>query len=268
MRVLTVFAHHNRHSFCRAALDRFSEGVAAAGHSHEIVDLHAIGWNPVLTDRDSPNWVDDSVPDDVLESMHVEETMRKAATKPWQRFMLERFIAGLDARGILRKVRARGGPRDVAEQQAKLARADALVLISPVYFMGFPAILKGWIDRVLSLGFAFGFKAEAWRGDVAGRLPLLTTKKALIINTTIFDEATYEAGHRAAMQLLIDEYCLRYPGIAEVHHEYFYAVHGVDDATRRRYLDRAYQLGRELFAPEGERQLPRPAAVASATDGL
>ena len=30
------------------------------------------------------------------------------------------------------------------------------------------------------------------------------------------------------------------------HHEYFYAVHGADDATRRGYLERAYSLGREF----------------------
>jgi hypothetical protein len=29
-------------------------------------------------------------------------------------------------------------------------------------------------------------------------------------------------------------------------HEYFHAVHGADDATRRAYLDRAYRLGLEF----------------------
>jgi NAD(P)H dehydrogenase (quinone) len=54
-------------------------------------------------------------------------------------------------------------------QQEKVARADALAFISPVYFVGFPAILKGWIERVFTLGFAFALKPEAWRGDVSGR---------------------------------------------------------------------------------------------------
>lgn len=63
---------------------------------------------------------------------------------------------------------ALGPPRDVAEQQAKVAQADALAFVAPVYFVGFPAILKGWIERVFSLGFAFGMTADAWRGDVGG----------------------------------------------------------------------------------------------------
>jgi NAD(P)H dehydrogenase (quinone) len=112
-----------------------------------------------------------------------------------------------------------GAPRDVAEQQAKVARADALAFVAPVYFMGFPAILKGWIERVFSLGFAFGMTAQAWRGDIAGRLPLLKHEKALIMQTTIWNEESYEAGLKAAMKVLIDEYALHYPGIQRIEHE-------------------------------------------------
>ena len=39
--------------------------------------------------------------------------------------------------------------------------ADTLALIAPVYFVGVPAILKGWIERVFTLGFRFF--AEALR---------------------------------------------------------------------------------------------------------
>jgi putative NADPH-quinone reductase len=35
------------------------------------------------------------------------------------------------------------------------------------------------------------------------------------------------------MRVVIDEFTLTYPGIKNVEREYFYAVHGVDDATRR-----------------------------------
>lgn len=249
MKVLTIYAHHNPRSFCHAVLERFCAGLKDAGHSNEVVDLHAIGFDPVFRDADGPNWVDDSVPDDVLAHMNVEKSLTEAASGPIRRFLLKRWIGGLDARGILRKLHESGGPSDVAAQQAKVAAAEALVFICPVYFVGFPAILKGWIDRVFTLGFAFALKPEAWRGDVKGRLPLLRHKKALVINTTIWDQRAYDdAGLGAAMKTLIDEYSLSYPGIASVEHVYFYAVHGADDATRRRYLDRAYALGRDFGA--------------------
>jgi putative NADPH-quinone reductase len=48
------------------------------------------------------------------------------------------------------------------------------------------------------------------------------------------------------MTRLMDEYALRYPGIKRVEHEYFYAVYGADEATRRGYLERAYALGLEF----------------------
>jgi NAD(P)H dehydrogenase (quinone) len=246
MKVLTIYAHHNPRSFCHGVLERFCAGLRDAGHENEIVDLHAIGFNPVFSGRDGPNWIDDSVPDDVLPYMKVRRSLLEGAGDALRRLWLRRWMGDLDDRAIIRKLRALGGPRDVAEQQRKVAWADALVFISPVYFVGFPAILKGWIDRVFSLGFAFGFKPEAWRGDIRGRQPLLNHKKALIINTTIFDENAYNDGLRAAMKTLIDEFALTYPGIKSVEHVYFYAVHGADDRTRRSYLDRAYALGRDF----------------------
>jgi NAD(P)H dehydrogenase (quinone) len=246
MRVLTVYAHHNPRSFCHAVLERFTEGLRDAGHASEVVDLHAIGFDPVLRDHDTPDWIDDSVPDDVLEHMQVRRSLTEASRNPIRRLMVRRWIGDRDDREIVRRLHALGAPRDVAEQQAKVARADALAFIAPVYFVGFPAILKGWIERVFSLGFAFGMTADAWRGDIAGRIPLLTHEKALIIQTTIWNEASYDAGLKAAMKALIDEYALRYPGIKRVEHEYFHALHGADDAMRRSYLDRAYLLGREF----------------------
>ena len=246
MRVLTIYAHHNPRSFCHAILERFTQGLLDAGHTSEVVDLHAIHFDPVLHYRDAPDWIDDSVPDDVLERMRLRRSLLEGARNPLRRLMVKRWMGDRDDRRLARKLQALGPPRDVAEQQAKVAQADALAFIAPVYFVGFPAILKGWIERVFSLGFAFGMTAEAWRGDVGGRMPLLTHEKALIIQTTIWNEASYDAGLKAAMKLLIDEYALRYPGIQRVQHEYFHAVHGADESVRQAYLERAYQLGREF----------------------
>jgi NAD(P)H dehydrogenase (quinone) len=246
MRVLTLYAHDNPRSFCHALLERFDAGLRDAGHDNEVVDLHAIGFDPVLRARDRPNWIDDSVPDDVLARMNMEPTLMAAARTPLERWMLKRWIGGRDARGIVRKIHASRGPADVAAQQAKVAAAQALVFIAPVFFVGFPAILKGWIERVFMLGFAFGLTADGWRGSIEGRIPLLRHEKALIMQTTIFDRHAYDAGLRSAMSVLIDDFALRYPGIGRVEHEYFYAVYGADDETRRQNLERAYRLRRQF----------------------
>ena len=244
MRVLTIYAHHNPRSFCHAVLERFTDGLRDAGHVSEVVDLHAIRFNPVFDERDGPDWVDDSVPDDVLAHWQVRQSLVAGARNPLRRILVKRWIGNSDERQLVRRLHALGPPRDVAEQQAKVANADALAFVAPVYFMGFPAILKGWIERVFSLGFAFGMTPDAWRGDVKGRIPLLTHDKALVLQTTIWDQASYDAGLKAAMEVLVDQYALRYPGIKRVEHAYFHAVNSADAATRQAYLDRAYQLGR------------------------
>lgn len=247
MRVLTIYAHHNKHSLCHAILERFEAGLRDAGHENETIDLHAIGFDPVLRKEDGPNWIDDSIPDDVLENMNVKSSLIMSAGGPLRRALARLWVRNKDPRQIIRELHSAGGPADVKAQQEKVARAEALAFISPVYFVNFPAILKGWIDRVFSLGFAFGFKPEAWRGDISGRLPLLRHKKALIINTTIFDEKSYETnGMRAAMKVLVDDYEFRFPGIQSVEHKYFYAVHGADTAKLKAYLEEAYELGKKF----------------------
>ena len=87
-------------------------------------------------------------------------------------------------------------------QQQKVARAEALAFVAPVHFLSFPAMLKGWLDRVWTPGFAYDLTADAWRGDITGRRARLTHQKALIIQTTIFDERAYDAGLREAMRIL------------------------------------------------------------------
>src|SRR3990170_453478 len=48
-------------------------------------------------------------------------------------------------------------PEDVLDQQSKVARADALAFVFPIWYIFYPAIVKGWIDRVLSHGFAYKY---------------------------------------------------------------------------------------------------------------
>jgi len=245
MNVLTVFAHSGSGSFCHALLERFDAGLRDAGHVNEVVDLYAIGFDPVIRDRDMPNWLDPEQPEEMLVRNRLRQRMLEGARGPFARFAARRLLGDRDDRGIVRLLQERFRPKDVAAQQAKVARAQALAFIAPVFFVGFPAMLKGWIERVFTLGFAFDLTAEGWRGDIRGRVPLLRHEKALILQPTIFDRRAYqEEGLADAMRVLMDEYCLRFPGVKRVEHAYFHAIYGADDATRRGYLDEAYRLGR------------------------
>ena len=246
MRILTVYAHPEPKSFCHAVLQPFTKGLEDAGHTSEVIDLYAMEFDPVLKTRDFSNWLPDENAPDVVEK--VVERIQAPGASRFQRFMAWWLFRNKSPQEIVTLLSKRG-PNDVRVHQEKVARAQALAFISPVWFVGFPAILKGWIERVFTLGFAFSLTSEGWHGDIRGRIPLLKHDKALIISTTIFNEAAYQAGLGEAMRRLIDEFTLHYPGIRTVEHEYFYAVNMADEKTLRNYLERAYRLGKEFTTP-------------------
>jgi NAD(P)H dehydrogenase (quinone) len=243
MKVLTVYANPNPKSFCHAVLEQFDRGLRDAGHQNEVVDLYAIRFNPVLGTRDAPSWVNEGLPMEVLENMNLKKQALDAAANPIQRLMINMMLRNKNTKDIL-KIAWQHRPKDTIEQQEKVSKADGLAFISPVWFVGFPAILKGWIERVFTAGFAFGLSTEGWKGDIGGRIPLLKHEKVSIINTTLFNEAAYKAGLEQAMKRLIDDFAFRYPGIGKVEHTYYYAVSGADENTRKGYLQNAYLLGK------------------------
>ncbi len=117
-----IVAHPQPSSF-NARL--FHDGVEALSRTHdvEITDLHAQGFDPVLAARDL------GLP--LGRAGNVVDLM--AETRAEQQV-----------------------PDDVLEEQRKLASADLVVLQFPLWWYGPPAILKGWFDRVLTNGFAYG----------------------------------------------------------------------------------------------------------------
>jgi NAD(P)H dehydrogenase (quinone) len=242
MKVLTVYAHHDPGSFCHVALERFTEGLAAAGHSSKVVDLYAIGFDPVFRARDVASYIDAEIPPSILAEMNPRRRVLDGCRGPLQRWLATRALRGKSNAEVATFIRDRM-PADVRAQQAKVAWADGLAFIAPVHFCNFPAILRGRIERVFTYGFAYGLTAAGWHGDVAGRLPLLHHRRALIMTSTLFDKSAYDAGIRDAMDRTIDEWTFRYPGISDVEHVYFYAAASAPPETIDRYLTQAYRLG-------------------------
>jgi len=58
VKVLIVFSHPRRQSFCGAVLDSFVGGLEEAGHDREIADLHHEGFDPRMPEADEPDWND------------------------------------------------------------------------------------------------------------------------------------------------------------------------------------------------------------------
>ena len=96
---------------------------------------------------------------------------------------------------------------DVAAEQARIDRADALVLVYPVYWWSMPALLKGWIDRVFSNGWAY---------DEGPDLPTVRKLRHLPIHLVAIggaDMRTYARhGYFGAMKTQIDHGIFGYCG--------------------------------------------------------
>ena len=68
---------------------------------------------------------------------------------------------------------------DVAEQANRLLKAEGLVLIFPTWWFSFPAMLKGWFDRVWGPGIAYDHASDF--GPIKPRLNKL--RNVLVITS-------------------------------------------------------------------------------------
>ena len=152
MKVLLVFAHPEQRSFNGALRDVAVAELKAQGHEVQVSDLYAAGWKSAVDRADFPGF-DPELP------LQPGRASKKA------------FLAGdLTA--------------DVVAEQEKLVWADLLILQFPLWWFTMPAILKGWVDRVFSYGFAYGVGEHSERrwGDRYGE-GTMAGKRAMLIVT-------------------------------------------------------------------------------------
>jgi NAD(P)H dehydrogenase (quinone) len=245
MKVLVIYTHHNPASFTHAILEQVTKGLEDGGHDYKVNDLNAIGFDPVFRLQDSVQFAHESVPEELLEEMNPAEAIMELAGGPIRRLMARRWLRDKSLAEIVEAI-GQHKPKDVAEQQALVADAEGLIFVAPVFWMGFPAMLKGWLERVFAYGFAYTLTPEGWKGNLDGRVPLLTQEKGLIITPTFFTEEEYDKGWREAIDTILCDWGLEMAGVKQAEHVYFYAVLAVGDEARRAYLQEAYRLGRDF----------------------
>lgn len=130
----------------------------------------------------------------------------------------------------------------MAAEHARLARADALVLVFPVYWWSFPALLKGWIDRVFTQGYAY---EEGTDGKLAKKLGHLQVH---LLGIGGADMGTYERhGYSEAMKTQIDHGIFGYCGAPVASSRLLLQSSQQDMAAA--HLAAARELGSCLFPP-------------------
>ncbi|MFA5989876.1 MAG: NAD(P)H-dependent oxidoreductase [Sphingomonas sp.] len=124
MRVLIVYAHAEPTSFNGALLRAGVAALKGAGHEVVVSDLYAMGFDPVSDRRNFS-----TVADPARLNQQAEEALASAQN---------------------------GYTPELQAEMDKLAWCDALVFQFPIWWLGLPAILKGWVDRVFAVGRAYG----------------------------------------------------------------------------------------------------------------
>ncbi|MCM3791392.1 NAD(P)H-dependent oxidoreductase [Domibacillus indicus] len=109
-------------------------------------------------------------------------------------------------------------PQDIKTEQEFIAEADAITFIYPIWWTGLPAILKGYVDRVFSYGFAYAAGEQ-------GIVKMLTGKKGFIINTHGTPSEVYdEMGMTAGMKVTSDTGIFEFTGIEPAGHLFFGSI--------------------------------------------
>ncbi len=124
-------------------------------------------------------------------------------------------------------------PEDIKKEQLYIKDADVITLIYPLWWAGMPAILKGYIDRVFSYGFAYQYNQE---GIVEG---LLGNKKGLMITTHGTPKLYYNAsGMTTALRHTTDTGIYEFCGMKIGEHLFFGGVPTSDEMTRNEILEK------------------------------
>lgn len=105
---------------------------------------------------------------------------------------------------------------EIKIEQAYIKWADVITFIYPIWWSHMPAILKGYIDRVFTLNFAYKISEKNYLEG------LLTDKRVILINTMGATKDDYlHKGILSAMEIIVDECIFKSLEMNVVSHHFF-----------------------------------------------
>ncbi|MEN9528431.1 MAG: hypothetical protein RI932_304 [Pseudomonadota bacterium] len=131
-------------------------------------------------------------------------------------------------------------PADIAEEQKHISAAENIIFVYPLWWTGLPAMLKGYVDRVFSKGFAYDFGNGQLNKMLRGKRGLLLTCHG---NPKDFYESI---GMYNALNLTSDNGIFDFCGIEVVGHQYFDSVPSITDADRKNMLAKVQDVVKKL----------------------
>ncbi len=121
-------------------------------------------------------------------------------------------------------------------EQETIRSSEGLIVIHPIWWFSMPAMLKGYIDRVFTRGFAYDYTDQGPKG-------LLTGKKVHILNTTGGSADDYRNyGFADALKHTMDMGTYGFCGLEVAQHHFFHSVPGSTDDARRAMLEEVSRM--------------------------
>lgn len=156
---------------------------------------------------------------------------------PWHEV---RVLTLRDLKFALSYVEQRELEPDLGRSREDLLWAEHLIIVHPVWWGGLPALLKGWLDRVLLPGFAFEEREDGgWDGLLAGR-------SATILATLDTPLWVYRWILRAPSIQALRMATLGFCGIAPVRTTLFSPIRTSTPVQRQKWLAQARAAGAGL----------------------
>ncbi|KAB2810147.1 NAD(P)H-dependent oxidoreductase [Phaeocystidibacter luteus] len=129
---------------------------------------------------------------------------------------------------------------DLLDAQKMLKWADHLVWVYPVWWGSYPAIMKGFLDRVLLPGFAF----QKIEGSLFSK-KLLKGKTARIISTLDQPGWFYRLMYKSPSHNAMKRLTLHYTGVRKVKVTTIGPLRLSKDSYRAKWLEKVRQLGKK-----------------------
>ncbi|WP_185293546.1 NAD(P)H-dependent oxidoreductase [Mycolicibacterium litorale] len=125
-------------------------------------------------------------------------------------------------------------PADVQAEQKLVASADTVILAFPVHWWTLPAVLKGWIDRVFTRGWAYGSAGQ-------GETPV---RGLHFVALAAFGQEPFERrGYRQAMSKQLFEGIAQYINTGQAGIYNLYESESADPATHAHLVEQAHGVG-------------------------
>ncbi|SFE59778.1 NAD(P)H-dependent oxidoreductase [Thermophagus xiamenensis] len=133
-------------------------------------------------------------------------------------------------------------PEDIYREQTLIKEADIISFIYPLWWGSFPAILKGYFDRVLTNGFAFKISSNGPEGLLKGKKVVLHTSMGNSV------EEYEKKGILDAFRQIHGDEVFGFCGIEIAGHYFYPRISDSSPEIKKQYIEKALQNYNSIFS--------------------